>query len=372
MEPGDSHNDDEPEKAANDTHAPRWASSSDVPVYDAQFSEGDPLARVNEDILGSVPEFANATNKALNARLLERQRALAAAAGETAAHQERLGIMAEHLRAVRGELAHAQTLLEARAKDLATEDHLKQLTERAVGRMQGEITALDARGEAVADQVASAQAAVYRGSERLEQHRAALNLAQGELERWAAAARAREEDAAALDAYTRADETKVRDLTRELERLTTATAARRAALATEATETQTAQVELDKAAADFRVLHGERQGLLRQWAEALEAIQARDGDIARAAERFAGLRDTLKARRERMADASKELARLQVSVGLRLRLGLHQLGCYIFITNSSFNIVRVVLQSEQEEMENKIEAKARAVSQQVVFLLEVC
>ena len=211
------------------------------------------------DILTSVPAFANAENRALNERLIRTQRALVAAHNDGTEHQERLGVMNEHLKNVRAELAHAQELYEARRKEQASEDHLKQLTERAVGRMRAEISALDGRADSIQAQLSSVQAAIYRGSERLEAFRASMHMKQarrgwGELrsgssrptpacppsspapplqealDQWVAAAKAKEEDHAALEAYTRADEARIRDMTRELERVTTSISGRKGEL----------------------------------------------------------------------------------------------------------------------------------------------
>lgn len=48
------------------------------------------------------------------------------------------------------------------------------------------------------------------------------------------------------------------------------------ALAEEVTETQSRQIQLDKTAEDFRRLHQERQELVQQWDEAMEAMRKRD------------------------------------------------------------------------------------------------
>jgi len=42
---------------------------------------------------------------------------------------------------------------------------------------------------------------------------------------------------------------------------------------------QAAQIQLDRAAQDFRQLHQERQGLIRQWDEARDAMKSRDEAI---------------------------------------------------------------------------------------------
>ena len=60
------------------------------------------------------------------------------------------------------------------------------------------------------------------------------------------------------------------------EKLTKEVAAKKAAVESEVTETQAAQIQLDRAAEDFRQLHEERQQLIKQWDEAIEAMKRRD------------------------------------------------------------------------------------------------
>lgn len=43
------------------------------------------------------------------------------------------------------------------------------------------------------------------------------------------------------------------------------------------------QLELDKAAQDFRKIHNERQELIKQWENTIEQMQKRDRDIDKGA-----------------------------------------------------------------------------------------
>lgn len=111
--------------------------------------------------------------------------------------------------------------------------------------------------------------------------------------------------------YTRADEQRIKDLTRELERLTGTSAALRRQLASEATETAAKQVELDKAAEEFRALHAERQELVARWQESLGAITSRDVEIAQAGARFSTIKAAMAAKKERLAEAQARLDGLE-------------------------------------------------------------
>ena len=51
--------------------------------------------------------------------------------------------MAEHLKSVQMELVHTQSLVDAKNKEIETEEHMKQITERQSGRLKNEIEKLD-------------------------------------------------------------------------------------------------------------------------------------------------------------------------------------------------------------------------------------
>lgn len=75
------------------------------------------------------------------------------------------------------------------------------------------------------------------------------------------------------------DEGKMKDLSLAVEKLTQQVARQKDALEAEITDTQAAQIQLDRAAQDFRQLHQERQDLIRLWDEAREAMKHRDEAI---------------------------------------------------------------------------------------------
>eukprot|EP00878_Enallax_costatus_P041650 GHUV01048482.1.p1 GENE.GHUV01048482.1~~GHUV01048482.1.p1 ORF type:complete len:112 (+),score=41.43 GHUV01048482.1:252-587(+) len=106
-----------------------------------------------------------------------------------------------------------------------------------------------------------------------------MNWNQEELDQWAVAQKQKEEDNSALEKYRRQDEGKLKELRLAVEKLTQQVAAQKDALEAEITDTQAAQIQLDRAAQDFRQLHQERQDLIRQWDEARDAMKTRDEAI---------------------------------------------------------------------------------------------
>jgi len=128
----------------------------------------------------------------------------------------------------------------------------------------------------------------------------------------ALAAKQKEEDALALEKYTRADEAKIKELTLQVEKVTQQVAARQAELDHEVTETQAKQIELDKTAEEFRALHRERQQLVRQWQEAIEAMRRRDEEIERASEAFAAAKEELASKQEELKEYTARLKAQQL------------------------------------------------------------
>ncbi len=131
----------------------------------------------------------------------------------------------------------------------------------------------------------------------MDEFKMQMNWNQEELEQWAIAAKQKEEDALALQKYTRSDELKIKELSMTLEQLTKECLNKRSKVENEATETQAKQMELDRVAVDFKKLHVERQSLIARWQETIEEMKRRDIEINQLAERFA----VAKSERERKA-----------------------------------------------------------------------
>mmetsp|Transcript_5315 Transcript_5315/g.17662 ORF Transcript_5315/g.17662 Transcript_5315/m.17662 type:complete len:868 (+) Transcript_5315:644-3247(+) len=195
--------------------------------------------------------------------------------------------MSEHLKNVRQELVYTQSRVDSKNKEIETEDHLKQLVEREAGRLRGDVFKLEKEQAELLEKMNSLQNQVYRGNEKMDQFKLLMNWNQEELEQWALASRQKEEDNLALLKYQRADEARIKELNLHIEKMTKEVARKKNDLEAEVTETQSAQIQLDKTAQDFRELHGERQELVRQWDEAVDAMRKRDESIQRASEAFA-------------------------------------------------------------------------------------
>jgi len=245
----------------------------DDPMGGFELGEGD-------DLLTGLPEgIVDDGIRALDEAIKKKNQRVETIEDEVKDTKDRMAVMVEHLSNVQQELVNTQQLTDAKSKEVETEDHLKQLGDREKGRVLQEIGKLERNAFDLQDRLNIAQNNIFRGNEKMDAFKLQMNWNQEEIEQWALAAKQKEEDNLALAKYSRADNVKIKEMNLNLEKLTRLAAAKQAELDNEITETQTAQIELDKTAEDFKQLHAERQELVMQWEQAIEAMKRRDVTI---------------------------------------------------------------------------------------------
>ena len=254
-----------------------------------------------------LPPFANAENKALDRAIRQKERTLDVIEDETEESVDRVGVMAEHLKSVQQELVFTQSRVESKTKEADTERHMKRMSDMAITRVREDIKRMEREELDLNDKLVSLQTSVHRGNEKLEQFKLLMNWNQEELEQWATASKQKEEDNLALQKYQRADEARVRELNQAIEKMTKAVHAKRTELENEVTDTQTAQIELDRAAEDFRALHAERQNLVRQWEDAILSMKQRDHAIQEASRLFAARKKELRIKQQTLDERARFL-----------------------------------------------------------------
>ena len=234
-----------------------------------------------------LPLFAGPETRKIDLEVKEKEEKVELLTEKIVDMNERVKIMSEHFKNVQQEVDHTNTLVNSKKAELQTESHLRQLTSRQLGRCR-----LDAKK--LADGIAEAQDhlnhlqnQIYRANEKMDEFKMQMNWNQEDLDQWAIAARQKEEDNLALQKYTRADEIKIKELSLQIEQLNKELLQKRNTLENEVTDTQAKQMELDRIADEFRQVHKERQALVTQWQETIEAMKIRDQEINAIGERYA-------------------------------------------------------------------------------------
>ena len=253
--------------------------------------------------------FANAENRELELRIREKERLLEELDNDAEEHEDRVNAMQEHLRNVEAEMAGTQSRTEARQKEKETEAHMKRLSEIAMARERDDARKMEKEELELKERVANIDVELRRGNEKLDAHKLRLNWGQAELKQWVTASARKDEDALALEKYKRADEARVRELNLAIERATKTAAEKKEAFEREVSETRAGQLELARAAEDFRALHAERRDVARRWEDVVESMRRRDVSIADASRDFARRRKEICAKRDVLSARERRLER---------------------------------------------------------------
>lgn len=256
----------------------------------------------NLDIGDSLPPYASEENKKLDAEIKQKQAQVESIEEQIERDGARVKIMTDHLVNVQQELVNTQQLVDAKKNETTTEEHLQALTNRQLGRLNSEIVRLQKVLEDTQDQINAFSNELMRGNEKLDQFKLEMNWNQEELEQWAIAARQKEEDELTLEKYKRADDSKVRELTLTVEKLTVENANRRKELDDLITDTQAKQMELDKTAELFRQLHDDRKKIIEQWEESVKSMKSRDSQLERLGEEYAANMSRKKVKEDKMKE----------------------------------------------------------------------
>ncbi|KAK3603714.1 hypothetical protein CHS0354_023327 [Potamilus streckersoni] len=245
----------------------------------------------------SMP-VANVENKALEDEVQRKQKKIVSTRNDLEELDDRIHAMSEHLKNVRQELQHTQGLVSARMKEIETESHLLKIAEREEGRLKQEIQKLTKELEELKEKKNMFENNIFKQTQKLEEMKSQMNWDQQALEAWLEESARKDEDSMAIQKYTRQDESKIKELSLRMERLTDDALIKRKTLEHETTETLTAQIELDKTAEDFRRAHQERQELIQQWENTIEQMQRRDKEMDLLAAQLAKVKAEVRKREE--------------------------------------------------------------------------
>ncbi|KAM9225846.1 coiled-coil domain-containing protein 39 [Dugong dugon] len=228
---------------------------------------------------GFAIPVANEENKLLEDQLSKLQNERSDLQDELRDYGERIHTMTAHFKNVNQEVAFTQSLCKAREREIDSEKHFKAIAEGELGRVKGEIRRLEGEMASILAKRSEKENSIFKATQKLDGLKCQMNWDQQALEAWLEESAHKDSDALTLQKYAQRDDNKIRALTLQLERLTSECNQKRKTLDNELTETLSAQLELDKAAQDFRKIHNERQELIKQWENTIQQMQRRDRDI---------------------------------------------------------------------------------------------
>ncbi|XP_037695828.1 coiled-coil domain-containing protein 39 isoform X2 [Choloepus didactylus] len=228
---------------------------------------------------GFAIPVANEENKILEDQLSKLQEERSSLQDQLRDYEDRINAMTSHFKNVKQEFSFTQSLCKARENEIESEEHFKAIAQRELGRVKDEIQRLENEMASIQEKKSEKENSIFKATQKLDGLKCQMNWDQQALEAWLEESAHKDSDALTLQKYAQHDDNKIRALTLQLERLTLECNQRKKLLENELTETLSAQLELDKAAQDFRKIHNERQELIRQWENTIEQMQKRDQDI---------------------------------------------------------------------------------------------
>ncbi|KAI8902852.1 hypothetical protein BC833DRAFT_571828 [Globomyces pollinis-pini] len=261
----------------------------------------------------SLPPFANVTNKALSERIKQLTDSFNHLQAVVEDNKARADSIAAHMKNVHSETTHTQALYDAKNRQIQTEEHFKQLSEREDGRLKLEMKRMGNEVSAISDQLNILQTSIYKGNEKLEVVKAEFKLETDELNEWLRVQAEKEEDNLALVKYSKEDDSKTKELSLAIEKLMMQVNKQKASLTAEVTETQVCQIELENTAEAFKQLHQERQDLIKQWEQAVEGMKQRDDDINKSQASYREQKDLIRKTQERIKE-KQELYQSQLNL----------------------------------------------------------
>ena len=257
------------------------------------------------------PDYANEDNKNLNGEIKEKKEFISRFSEEIEEISERVKILSDHFKNVQDELVHTQVLVTTETKEIESEDHLKQLAERQIGRIYSELQRIELQAGDFQDRLNSIQNEIFKGNEKLDQFKLEMNWNQEELEQWALASRQKEDDNLTLLKYKQADDAKIKELTLHIERITMEVRGKQSELDREVTESQAKQIELDKTAEEFKRTHSERHELYERLQETIKACKRLDKQFSDMLEQFKQERMRIRKKEETLAQRVKAYENLK-------------------------------------------------------------
>ncbi|KAM9501885.1 coiled-coil domain-containing protein 39 isoform 1-T2 [Clarias gariepinus] len=226
---------------------------------------------------------SNLENKALEDEIQRKQSELANAENNVSQQRERISAMSEHLKNVQQELNHTQALYRAVEKQTESELHFKALDERETGWLHQENSQVQNELVSLREKKNPHENYIFKVTQKIEELKAQLNLDQQTLDACLEKLSRKDEDTMAIVKYAQQDESRIRELTLGMEKLSLEANQKKKALENEVTETIMAQVALEKTVEMVQQAYVERQELISQWENSIEQMMKKDQDLQQCA-----------------------------------------------------------------------------------------
>ena len=225
------------------------------------------------------PVFANKVNKKLNEIISNYKKELKSLAKDIEEDREMLKVLKEHTASVENQVKNREKMVDEMTKNANMQAHTIEVIKRQIGKVKSQRKNLENEELTLQERFNTLQQNIAKANEKMDTYKLDMKNILEELEQWALAARQKEGDKLNIEKYYRHDELKVKDTMLQIERLTQDVNSRMHELEKEVTETQAAQIEMDKTTIELKNLQGERQELLDHLISTQDNIKSLSDDL---------------------------------------------------------------------------------------------
>lgn len=274
-----------------------------VPVVDDEFNVDNVDSQIQQMLINAedddLPIFATPAARKIKQNINEKDQKRNSVLAKVEDINERIQVMKEHYKNVEQEIEYTNNRLSVKNAEIHTEKHLQELAKRELSRVKIQKANVKEEVESTQDAISTLQRKIAQAKDKMDEYKIQMNWGQEELQDFMIAEKQKEDDYLALQKYTRADETKVRELTLHIEALTKDVLAIKELFASKNTIYSSKQVEMNRIAEEIARLHKERQYLVEQWEKSIIEMKRRDQEISDLGQKYAAVKAE-KVKREAM------------------------------------------------------------------------
>ena len=225
------------------------------------------------------PIYANRINKKLNAILKNYKAEIKKTDKDIDDNQGMVKILDEHSKSVETQVKNKQMVLDHTRDQIKLEQHMKQTTERQIGKLNTQIHNLDDQEVELQERLNSIQHNIYKANEKMDKHKIDMKFKQDELEQYAMAARQKEDDNLNIEKYKRQDDLRIKELMLMIEKYTIEVNRKHIELEKEVTETQVNQIQMEKTTEELKQLQVDRQGIYAKLKKTQDQIDVKHEEL---------------------------------------------------------------------------------------------
>ena len=153
---------------------------------------------------------ANAENKLLEQEIVKKTSERNKFQSELGENKAKIGALKDHIKNVYDELMATQHLLNARKNELKTEQHLKSIADREIGRLSQENRRLEDQLGKLKDKRNGHENEIFLANQQFDSMKSQMKWDQQALEAWLEESAQKDEDALTLKKYAKEDEAKIK------------------------------------------------------------------------------------------------------------------------------------------------------------------